>query len=55
MAKFNEDGNLLGRISALALLGVAGFLLGKLCCMQNSLCPLPKATRACSISGTIRK
>lgn len=55
MSKFNEDGNLLGRIGALTLLGVAGFFLGKLCCLQNSMCPVPKATQGCEIAGPIRK
>lgn len=55
MAKFNEDGNLLGRFGAFAVLGLCGFFLSKICCLSNSMCPVSKATRSCSMAQPIGK
>lgn len=48
MSRFNEDGNLLGRVGAVALLVAAGFGLHRLQCGSGSLCPVMKSGSCCS-------
>ncbi len=40
MARFLEDGNIIGRVGALALLAAAGFSLAKICCLRST-CSFP--------------
>lgn len=47
MSKFNSDGNLLGRLGALALIVAAGFGLHRLNC-DDGMCPLMKTDSCCS-------
>ena len=46
MGKFNADGNLLGRIGALAVIGVMALSLNKIIC-GGGACPFAKATSSC--------
>lgn len=46
MSKLNEDGNILGRFGAVALLIAAGFVLHRLNCGAG-MCPLMKTGSCC--------
>ncbi len=48
MSRFNEDGNLLGRIGAVALLVAAGFGLHRLSCGSGEMCPVMKTDSCCA-------
>ncbi len=48
MSKLNEDGNILGRIGAVALLAAAGFGLHRLNCASGAMCPVMKIDSCCA-------
>ena len=48
MSKLNEDGNILGRIGAVALLAAAGFGLHRLNCASGEMCAVMKTDSCCS-------
>lgn len=47
MSKLNSDGNIIGRIGAIALLAAAGFGLHRLNC-GTEMCPLMKTDSCCA-------
>lgn len=47
-AKLNSDGNILGRLGAIALLAAAGFGLHRLNCGTGDMCPLMKTDSCCA-------
>lgn len=47
MSRFNEDGNILGRIGAVALLVAAGYGLHRLNC-GGGMCPVLKTDSCCA-------
>lgn len=47
MSQLNSDGNLLGRIGAIALLSAAGFGFHRLSC-DAGICPVMKTDSCCS-------
>lgn len=47
MSKLNEDGNMLGRLGAVALLVAAGFGLHRISC-DSGMCPLMKTDSCCA-------
>lgn len=48
MSKLNQDGNLLGRLGAIAVLAAAGFGLHRLNCGAGEMCPLMKTDSCCA-------
>lgn len=48
MSKLNEDGNIIGRIGALALIAAAGFGLHRLNCATGEMCPVIKTDSCCA-------
>lgn len=47
MSKLNEDGNIIGRIGAVALLVAAGFGFHRISC-DSGMCPLMKTDSCCA-------
>jgi hypothetical protein len=47
MSELNEDGNILGRLGAIALIVAAGFGLHRLNC-EGGMCPLMKTDSCCA-------
>lgn len=47
MSQLNDDGNIIGRIGAIALIVAAGFGLHKISC-DGGMCPVMKADSCCS-------
>jgi hypothetical protein len=47
MSKLNEDGNILGRLGAVALLVAVGFGLHRLNC-EGGMCPVVKTDSCCA-------
>lgn len=48
MSQFNQDGNLLGRLGAVAVLVAAGFGLHRLNCGAGEMCPLMQTDSCCA-------
>ncbi len=48
MSELNEDGNILGRVGAVALLVAAGFGLHRLTCGSGEMCPVMKTDSCCA-------
>ncbi len=48
MSKLNSDGNVIGRLGALALLIAAGFGLHRINCSTGEMCPLMKTDSCCA-------
>lgn len=48
MSKLNEDGNIIGRLGAFALIVAAGFGLHRLNCSSGEMCPLMKTDSCCA-------
>lgn len=47
-AKLNSDGNIIGRLGAIALLAAAGFGLHRLNCSTGDMCPVMKTDSCCA-------
>lgn len=48
MSKLNRDGNIIGRLGALALIAAAGFGLHRLNCADGQMCPAMRTDSCCS-------
>lgn len=48
MSQLNRDGNVIGRIGAVAVLAAAGFGLHRLNCASGEMCPVMKTDSCCA-------
>jgi len=46
--ELHGDGNIIGRLGAVVLLGLAGFGLHRLNCAKSEMCPVEKTDSCCA-------